>query len=464
MPSAKCRSEWQTPAKAVRISTSRAPGLRIVTSSIVISSPGFQTMAAFTVTLPFFAAAHIRAAARKVWSRTHLASKMDNSLAMERKTMLKGFVEVAGKHLHYVRRGEGPAVVMLHASPCSAKVMAPLQAIFAPRFTTFAFDLPGFGLSDPLDAAPLETETSPTPSRPAIRALGLTQVAAYGRHTGAGVAVEMARRHPELVSMVLTDGFPVFRQPLQRRAPGGIPSAHRAAMGWRPPDLDLVPLPRAARLLAMGQGFAADTAPIRAVPDLDFLYRGAVEMLESGANYPAIYASAFRHAGLAMIDQVKPPVCFGNRPGDSQHKTMRSIRPAPGCRNSRAIRWKRRRRKRACSPGIRHAATCRAHRSRIRLGVPRVMDYVTTRDGQSFVLGAGLDRPGVPVLLLHDLPGSVDAARRRRCGRSARIARCSPIDPPGNGRSTLAPGQPVGVERWADRWKTCSRRSASTVS
>src|SRR5689334_4753629 len=58
----------------------------------------------------------------------------DNSPAIH-----KGFVEVDGRLLHYVRRGRGPALVMLHAAPCSAKVMAPLQAAWANDFTTFAF-------------------------------------------------------------------------------------------------------------------------------------------------------------------------------------------------------------------------------------------------------------------------------------------------------------------------------------
>ena len=235
--------------------------------------------------------------------------------------MLKGFVEVAGKHLHYTRAGEGPAVVMLHASPCSAKVMAPLQAVFAPRFTSFAFDLPGFGFSDPLEAAPLETADLADTIAAGIRALGLKQVAAYGRHTGAGVAVELARRHAELVSMVLTDGFPVLAQPysperLAEYLPPIVPRWDGGHLTWtwfRYREQHIFwPWDKA------DPGHRADTE----VPDLDFLHRGTVEMLESGTHYPAVYASAFRHAGLAMIDQVKPPVCFGNRPGDSQHTTI----------------------------------------------------------------------------------------------------------------------------------------------
>ena len=362
--------------------------------------------------------------------------------------MLKGFVEVGGKHLHYVRLGEGPALLMLHASPCSAKVMAPLQAIFAPRMTTFAFDLPGFGLSDPLDATPLETAHLADAIAAGVRALGLQQVAAYGRHTGAGVAVEMARRHPELVSMVLTDGFPVFPQPysaerLAEYLPPIVPQWDGGHLTWtwfRYREQHIFwPWDRAL------PGHRADTE----VPTLDFLYRGAVEMLESGANYPTIYGSAFRHAGLAMIDQVRPPVCFGNRPGDSQHKTMRLYPPTAW-----AQEFPRDPLEAAAQEArvlARHPAqgAVPPHRSRVRLGVPRAMDYLSTPDGPCFVLGEGLDRTGTPVLLLPDLPGSVmlHADAVRALGRHRPVLA---IDPPGNGRSTLEPGEPVGIERWAE--------------
>ena len=72
-------------------------------------------------------------------------------------TICKGFVEMDGRTLHYIRRGKGPALILLHAAPCSAKVMAPLQAAWEGDFTTFAFDLPGFGLSEMIDVDVLET-------------------------------------------------------------------------------------------------------------------------------------------------------------------------------------------------------------------------------------------------------------------------------------------------------------------
>ena len=49
----------------------------------------------------------------------------------------KHFVTVGNRRVHYHRAGEGPAVALLHASPCSAKVLRqPLEA-FAMRFPVF---------------------------------------------------------------------------------------------------------------------------------------------------------------------------------------------------------------------------------------------------------------------------------------------------------------------------------------
>jgi pimeloyl-ACP methyl ester carboxylesterase len=366
-----------------------------------------------------------------------------------RRLVLKAFVEVAGKHLHYVRMGEGPAVVMLHASPCSAQVMAPLQAVFAPRFTTFAFDLPGFGFSDKLDAEPLETAHLADAIAAGVRALGLAQVAAYGRHTGAGVAVEMANRHPDLVSMVVTDGFPVFAQPysperLAEYLPPIVPRWDGGHLTWtwfRYREQHVFwPWDKAQ------PGHRADTE----VPDLEFLYRGAVEMLRSGENYPTVYASAFRHAGLGMIGSVMPPVCYGNRPGDSQHKTMPLYPPSAWVQEfardpleaaAQEVRILTRYPARGAVP---------PHRSRIRLGIPRAMDYVGTPDGECFVLGEGLDRPGTPLVLLPELPGSVslhsDAVRALGQHRPVLA-----VDPLGNGRSLLPKDAALGVAPWADQ-------------
>ena len=363
--------------------------------------------------------------------------------------MLKGFVTVAGKNIHFTRVGRGPAVVMLHAAPCSARVMAPLQAVFAPRFTAFAFDLPGFGLSDMLDATPVETADLADMIAGAIRALGLSQVAAYGRHTGAGVAVELAHRYPELCSMVLTDGFPAvanpysqerlaeYLQPIVPRWDGG----HLVWTWFRYREQHL--------FWPWDRPLAQHRADCD-VPDIEYLYRGTLEMLEAGATYPAIYASAFRHPGLAMIGDVKPPVCFGNRPGDSLHRTMKLYPPNAWVQEFPRDFLEASVLERRLLERHPPAGDVPAHRSRVRLGVRRVMDYVTTRDGQSLVIGSGLDKPAVALLLLHDLPGSFSLHGAQIEAMAAHRPALA-MDLNGNGHSDLAPGEAVGVARWADQ-------------
>ena len=109
----------------------------------------------------------------------------------------KHFVTVGKRRVHYLRAGSGPALAMLHASPCSAKVMRPLLPVFGERFTCLAFDTPGFGLSDKLPMPKPRIEEFADALAETLNALGVEHVATYGRHTGASIAVEFAARHPQ---------------------------------------------------------------------------------------------------------------------------------------------------------------------------------------------------------------------------------------------------------------------------
>ncbi len=361
----------------------------------------------------------------------------------------KGFVTVNARDVHYCRYGTGPALVMLHAAPCSAKVMAPLQVAWADDFTTFAFDLPGFGLSDAIQIDRLETHHLADAIAGAMRALGISQAGLYGRHTGAGVAVELARRHPELCSMVLTDGYPVFPAPY---------SEERLKTYLLPiePRWDGTHLVWAwFRYREQHMFWPWDKSEIahRAdtdVPGIDFLYRGTVELLESGDNYPTVYASAFRHAGLAIIDEIKVPVCFGNRPGDSQFRTMK-LYPASA--------WVQQFSRSHAEAAAQELEVLRLHaasgavphwKSRFGSGADTLRDYVPTEWGPAYVRGYCLTRPETPILLLHDLPGGCDLDT----GHATSLASKAPVvslDLFGNGNSVLAADIALSPALWASQ-------------
>ena len=110
----------------------------------------------------------------------------------------------------YRRFGDGPPVVLLHASPRSAVAVLPLGEALAGRFTVFAFDTPGFGWSDPLRIARPDAADFGDALIAAFDALGLDRVPVYGTHTGAAIAVAAAGHHPARVSAVALDGYGMF--------------------------------------------------------------------------------------------------------------------------------------------------------------------------------------------------------------------------------------------------------------
>jgi pimeloyl-ACP methyl ester carboxylesterase len=204
--------------------------------------------------------------------------------------------------------------------------MRPLMPIFGENFTCLAFDMPGFGLSDKLPQPKPSIEDFADALAETLDVLGVKQVATYGRHTGASIAVEFAARHPGRTSMALADGYAVF------------------AKRYTDEQLDaylepIVPAFDGAHLLHLWMRYRDQhafwpwnnqTHAARSdadIPDVDFLHRGVVEMLEAGNDYRIGYAAPFRHRALGVLDDLKVPVCFGNRPGDSMFRT-RPMYPA----------------------------------------------------------------------------------------------------------------------------------------
>ena len=62
------------------------------------------------------------------------------------------YATVGNRRVHYRRAGQGPAIVLLHASPVSSEVFEEVHfPILAKEFTVIAIDTPGQGLSDRLD-------------------------------------------------------------------------------------------------------------------------------------------------------------------------------------------------------------------------------------------------------------------------------------------------------------------------
>jgi pimeloyl-ACP methyl ester carboxylesterase len=347
------------------------------------------------------------------------------------------FVTVGRRRVHYLRAGSGPALALLHASPCSAKVMLPLLPVFGEKFTALAFDTPGFGLSDKLPRPAPTVEDFADALAETLEALGIEQVATYGRHTGASIAVEFAARHPQRCAMALADGFAVFSkrysdQELDRYLEPIVPSfdgSHLVRLWFRYRDQHVF-WPWNNQTHA-GRSDAD-------VPDLDFLHRGVVELLEAGNDYRIGYAAPFRHRALEVIPDLKVPVCFGNRPGDSMYRT-RAMYPAAA--------WQE------VMPREPHVAALAERDLLLRhpaRGAPppapdcaplpgrTTTDYVDIGGTQLFVRSAGTLQGAVPLLVIPHAPGSSALYDELVLQAAPALA----ADLPGHGESEPLPGNP----------------------
>ncbi|MBP9233374.1 MAG: alpha/beta hydrolase [Hyphomonadaceae bacterium] len=141
---------------------------------------------------------------------------------------LGDFVTVDGVRLHYVERGAGPPVVLVHGNATMLQdwiVSGALDAL-AQSHRVIAFDRPGFGYSE----RPRSRVWTPTLQAEllakAIAALGIKAPTLVGHSLGTQVVIALALNHPELASrLVLLGGYyyPTARPDVLLAAPAALP-------------------------------------------------------------------------------------------------------------------------------------------------------------------------------------------------------------------------------------------------
>lgn len=349
----------------------------------------------------------------------------------------------SGRRVHYRKTGKGPPLVLLHASPCSSRVQIPLLHAWKDDFTVFAFDTPGFGLSEPLDKQHLDIRDLAHALAETLASLELGEVILYGRHTGGSIAVEFARLYPERAAFVLTDGYTItpkmpseayleaYLPPIVPRSDGGhlLWLWHRYRdqfifWPWNKPD-----------------GLRADTD----LPSLDELQRGVIEFLEAGNAYRNVYAAALRYRWDDALPELKTPVCFGVRPGDSQFHKADYLRAA-GVEVQVMPRD-------ATQAAMAELAILKTHASRLAAcpasaeGNDGELSYIDIGEGRQLLVRSRGAGSGLPLVVLAPIPGGssqlpdfMDALGTDRP--------IFAIDAPGNGYSDRLAGR-SSIESWA---------------
>lgn len=122
------------------------------------------------------------------------------------------FVEVDGRRVHYVMRGEGPDLVLIHGASGNSRDMTfRFMGMLEGRYRVTAFDRPGLGYTDPVrpDLAGPWQIRGETPMeqadllRAAAKAIGIERPIVLGHSFGGAVAMAWALGDPEGTAAVV---------------------------------------------------------------------------------------------------------------------------------------------------------------------------------------------------------------------------------------------------------------------
>lgn len=203
-------------------------------------------------------------------------------------------VEVGGLRIAFRRQGQGPPLLLLHGGASDGREWRPQLESLAAEYDVVAWDAPGCGASaDPPDEFRLPDFADCAAGL--ARALGLVRPHVLGISFGAGLALELYRRHPAIPrTLLLASAYAGWAGSLPPgevadRLAGALEQAERPPAEWARewlPSLFTGEAPRAAveevvrimldvrpaGLRAMARSFAEadlrDVLPHIAVPTL----------------------------------------------------------------------------------------------------------------------------------------------------------------------------------------------------
>jgi pimeloyl-ACP methyl ester carboxylesterase len=215
-------------------------------------------------------------------------------------------VEVDGYGVHYVERGQGPAVVLLHGFGGSTFSHRHQIAALARDHRVIAIDLKGYGYSERRVGAGLSHTDQVRMVRGLLTLLGVERAAFLGHSMGGAIAQRLAAEHPEMVEalVLIASASAEERMPRSVRLP---PALLR-------PLLPLIGRIAAERLLALGFHDHANLTedvregymrPIRLRGSMD----GLMGIMRDAANDGPVDLAAVRAPALILAgegDRVVP--------------------------------------------------------------------------------------------------------------------------------------------------------------
>jgi haloalkane dehalogenase len=229
----------------------------------------------------------------------------------------RGYVESPLGQIHYRAAGStGPALALFHESPLSSQIFERCLPLLGDRLRAFAFDTPGYGLSDPPENA-LEIPGYADLMLKALDQLSLARFAVAGVHTGASIAVEIAvQADPGRVTHAVLSGVPLFTD--EERA--------EFLASWAPEKHAEPDGSHLKWAWDRYQRIWGDDSP----PEL--LNLGAVHIAANLLHYNSAYNAAFRYDPGPALQRLACPVYLLNPAHDlivyTDERVMRLVRHA----------------------------------------------------------------------------------------------------------------------------------------
>ncbi|MGE0826768.1 MAG: alpha/beta fold hydrolase [Candidatus Binatia bacterium] len=204
----------------------------------------------------------------------------------------KGYVNTPDGQIHYrfCDGGKGLPLVFFHQTASSSLMYERLMAVLHGQYRMIALDTPGFGQSDFPPRAPT-IGSYVTTLLTALQNLGVGEFHAFGHHTGACIACEMAVTAPTRVRSLTMVG-PAYLDEAERQR-------------WTREYID--PLV----IQADGSHLAKIWKRVQSLdpnPSPALCHREAVDNLRAGERYHEAYLAVFSQDFPALLAQVRCPI------------------------------------------------------------------------------------------------------------------------------------------------------------
>ncbi|MEO0441138.1 MAG: alpha/beta hydrolase [Pseudomonadota bacterium] len=211
-----------------------------------------------------------------------------------------------GRQVHYRHAGEGPAMLLLHPSPQCSEAIIPALMALSEVCECHALDTPGYGLSDDIPEARPDMGHYADSVIATADALGMEQFYLYGAATGSQVAIELGKRYPERVKMIMLDtNGHVSDEDRERVLDGYFPDVTPRRDGGH-----LMTYWDMSRHLFVSFPWQSDRVEDRLsipLPPVEFIQTMFLRYLRAGTGYAKAYRPAFETEKRAHMDGLDVP-------------------------------------------------------------------------------------------------------------------------------------------------------------